>query len=365
MRLRIITNSKEHSKVLEQELQQRGFETEIAAAGNPTNHADIEIDLWECGLEEALQKAAELAQVNDTVAYVAPRALDSAANLVPEVVAPAMSETEPLVEAFHTEPALQSGAPAGHPTEFELLVSELETAMPDLVPASESSGPLFETAAPDEPLSDWPIWTPPVDGHPSHPGPEIEISSENVVPVTQTTYALASQGMVWRSPVSFWRSLWQQLGCNEQVFWRTATATAALALVSLVGVALFHRFSPLPAQMVPQASEMLPAPHGLQGVATERTENPKPTADSAVPGTMLKRAAIHASANNGDEADLVAPDTLVHYDSTRVSTGSRKHSGNLHGDALAEDTVVHLERHPASPATAPKEPDIKHYSDLK
>lgn len=343
MLARIVTSSTAQSEQLEQELRRQGYEVETVAAGTVSEGpADLEIDLREYTVEEALRKAEEIAGAENLPVFIASGAFHEAPD--------AALQPAPMQQAA------EFPLPASQPSELQELISELETVMPQLEPPGENSA--WAMASEAEPLSDWPIWQPPLAEVAPEPAPETSLDPAGEPNITPA-YAMSPDAVVVRSRVSFWNSVREQLPMSEKMFWRTAIGVASLAVVALVAVALFHRFSPLPAQVSSQAVEIT-AP-----AVAAPTAEPKPASQPLSPG-VLKPAVIHSPVSYSQEADVVAPDSVVHYgnDSKASPRHSSRHTSDH--DIVAQDTITRYNKQPnASTTSAAQDSEVKRYSDLK
>jgi hypothetical protein len=94
---------------------------------------------------------------------------------------------------------------------------------------------------------------------------------------------------------------------SHKIFWRTATAVAMMAVLSLLLGASFHRLSPLPGGLALSSEGV------QQQVPFRRTQSRVP---SSAPKTMVEP--LHRSTFSS-EADLVAKDTVVRYSAHSVT----------------------------------------------
>jgi hypothetical protein len=211
----------------------------------------------------------------------------------------------------------------------------------------------------DELLSDWPIWQPAGDETQAasvQPPEPVPLATNSPA----TRYTMPPDAVVVRSRVSFWQSLRQQLPASERLFWRTATGTAAIAVMALLAIVLYHRFSPLPAQASPAAVQNEAAAHpGVAPTALAADSKPLIEKSATAPENLLKPAAIQAN-------EVVAPETVVRQNKLAEHPLQPVKRLASASEVIAPDTVVRFHKQAiAAPAVSAQDGEIKHYSDLK
>jgi hypothetical protein len=189
-----------------------------------------------------------------------------------------------------------------------------------------------------EPISDWPIW---------HPLAEVEIPADSPVPqslVKEPIFAapltsraktvsrdqgpqvvpLMQNAVPVRPNTYRQRILQKRVFQNDEVFWKTATVLAMVAVAALLVGASANRFSPLPANLVQRSIEaQQPVPFEKAGIA--------PLAAHDRAGDRLVRTKPRRPAAAGHpESDMVAEDTVVRYNNKRPPSShvqARKNAG--------------------------------------
>ena len=322
--------------------------------------------------------------------------IDSAEYLVtqPEAIAdvPAIVQADPILlvetEAISDlQPETIVEAPAIADVE-EVWLAELEGAS-EIQPE-----PVVETSAilqadvsviETEPLSDWPIWHPlaeaeiPTDSLVSQSlvkelalaaaltsrtktdlrdqAPQVVPLMQNAVPVRPNTYRQ--------------RILQKRVLQNDEVFWKTATVLAMVAVAALLVGASANRFSPLPANLVQRSIEaQQPVPfEKARIVPTLPLDAGNKMGDAELPpahGSGVAR--FHPAFAIEPATPRIVPQAAHDRASDRLlRTKPRRpaSAGHAESDTVAEDTVVRYnKRPPASHTQAQKNAGVKQYSDL-
>jgi hypothetical protein len=400
---RIIASTATDCGDLETELRARGFEIQkIGPEENPAQPADLEISLEEYPVEEVLGRAAEAAQANDVSVFIAPGAITdaprpmqvirlqpgvsmaSAPSVVEEIHLNALAEpaleapkaqpmeAEPVLNLSQEElPAVLASTPVAMPlSEFQELVAELESVVPaieqpvaqDDAEALSSEVPGEEVIAEDfaepalsvmedtdsweeEPVSDWPLWNPPLNDDLVEPvvlQHDLAASAAGepspVAPASERS-PLMTRWFAGISPLA------ARLGADRRLFWRLATVSGIVAVTLVLFGASWHRRSPLPAQLTPaaQASAPLPA-EAVTPASHVNVQQPDRSSDAPLP--LKQVVARRRLTDYADEANLVAPDTVVRFDRPAAKVvpkrmARRKPMPRRSGqDIVAKDTVV-------------------------
>src|SRR5256884_1259515 len=234
-----------------------------------------------------------------------------------------------------------------------------------------------------EPTSDWPIWHPLAEAEipaqdslvpealvkepaPAVPltsrskiafkeqGPQVVPLMQNAVPVRPNTYRQ--------------RLLQKAIVQNDEVFWKTATALAMVAVAALLVGASANRFSPLPANVVQRSIEaQQPVPFEKARIvpALPLDAGNKIGALPSAQGSDVAR--FHPALAIEPAAPRIVPETADRANDRLLRTKPRHHSaGHLESDMVAEDTVVRYDKKhpPASHTQAQKNSGVKQYSDL-
>lgn len=217
-----------------------------------------------------------------------------------------------------------------------------------MYPEAEFAQPepmVLPSAAEDD--SDWPIWQPAKEDEQTPPA-KVEVPAIQSPILTEQVAALRNFGKRFLAAAQAHRIL-----LDDRLFIRTATLTAAMAILLLVIGVTAHRFSPLPARILhgsSQASQSVPFHRPAAAPALTAAGEVVP-AEAAEPGTLhVTIASAHSRARQ----------------SSRPAVNS-SHSNNSGNDYVAEDTVVRYHQHlkRTLPETAKKEARVKYYTDLK
>ena len=313
--------------------------------------------------------------------------------------APAVVELEPVplveTQAMETQPEVIAEAPA--------IIELEEVSRSEAEAVSETRHqPLFETTpvilqedvsvVKTEPTSDWPIW---------HPLAEPEIATQNsplpksvvkepvfAVPLTNRAKPVFNeqlpqvvplmQNAVPVRPNTYRQKILQkQVLQNDEVFWKTATVLAMVAVAALLVGASVNRFSPLPANVMQRSIEaQQPVPFEKARIVPALPLDAKigaselpSTRGSDVVGLHPALAVEPASPRIVPESDDRANDRLVRVKprSSEPHPPSATHhsAGPAESDMVAEDTVVRYNKRPAAAHTqAQKNAGVKQHSDL-
>ena len=123
---------------------------------------------------------------------------------------------------------------------------------------------------------------------------------------------------------------------SHEIFWRTATALAMTAALSLLLGASFHRLSPLPVGLALSSEGV------QQQVPFQRTQ-------SRVMLPSAPKALVEPKRHRSSEADLVAKDTVVRYNAYSVTArvqGQNKPGGQ---PRTTKETIAFAQKAPAKP----------------
>jgi hypothetical protein len=237
-----------------------------------------------------------------------------------------------------------------------------------------------------EPTSDWPIWHPlaeaeiPADSLVSQSlvkepvlaapltsraktvlkeqGPQVVPLMQNAVPVRPNTYRQ--------------RILQKRVVQNDEVFWKTATVLAMVAVAALLVGASANRFSPLPANVVQRSIEaQQPVPFEKVRVAPTLSLDAGNKIGApqlpAARGSDIAR--FHPALAIEPATPKIVPEAAdrANDNDRLVRAKPRRHSaGHPESDMVAEDTVVRYDKKhpPASHTQAQKNSGVKQYTDL-
>jgi hypothetical protein len=348
---RIITDFVDDSLELTMQLRARGFQVETVAPDQvPNEPADLEVRLEECFPEDVLKKAGEGKESEDLRVFVAPGALDESARpirvipLVPQgIEGPA--PTAALARALRKAPVelpLLDGAAESEVVMAAVVPTPLAAALPT------TSGPLTVTERPQAKVIALPK-------HPDIPHvpelPWIPQVPERVEPMnlaSATTPTVAVRKVPYKIAVR-----------TGPKFWRTASVTAALVVLTGLLIAIVRLQPQLPAE-------------GLQPgtVTVQPAWLPAPPSVSAVPAwnPPLARSASQPVAARAKKA--VRPPRPDSARAGGVVESARKPQPRHHPVTLpdegiiAEDTVVFYDhRSPVPAAKGPVQAGVKRYSD--
>jgi hypothetical protein len=231
-----------------------------------------------------------------------------------------------------------------------------------------------------EPTSDWPIWHPLAETEvPSHdavvPQPLFK-ERARAVPLTNRAKTVVKEQLPQVVPLMLnavpvrpntyrQRILQKPVVQNDEVFWKTATVLAMVAVAALLVGASANRFSPLPANVVRSIETQQPAPFEKTRIVpalaldagnkmgTELPPGHGPDVARFHPALAIEPAAPRIARERANEPLVRAkpqPRSAGHPESTMV----------------AEDTVVRYDKKhpPASHTQAQKNSGVKQYTDL-
>jgi hypothetical protein len=381
---RIITNSVDGSLELSMQLRARGFQVETVAPDQiPNEPVDLEVRLEECFPEDVLNKAGQGKGAEDLWVFVAPGALDESARpirvipLVPQVIegpAPTGAVTRALRKAPVELPLLE---PEDDPILSELAQSQAHAlqvdpqsqihvagqnhggAEPEVVmaavvptplaaPLPTTSGPLTVAERPQAKVIALPKH-PDIPHVPDLPWiPEVPERVEPMNLASATTPTVAVRKVPYEIAVR-----------TGPKFWRTASVTAALVVLTGLLIAIVRLQPQLPAEglqpgTVTVQPAWLPAPQSVSAVPAWN----QPLARSASqPVAARAKKAVRPPRPNSARAGGVV-------ESARKPQ-PRHHPVTLRDDGIiAEDTVVFYDRRTSVPAVkGPAQAGVKRYSD--
>jgi hypothetical protein len=375
---RIITDFVDDSLELTMQLRARGFQVETVTPDQvPNEPADLEVRLEECFPEDVLKKAGQGKETEDLRVFVAPGALDESARpirvipLVPQVIegpAPTAAVARALRKAPvelplrepEDDPILRELAPSqAHAIlqvdpQSQIHVAESEVVMAAVVPTPWAA-PLPTTSGP-APVAERPQAK--VIALPKHPDiphvpdlpwiPEVPERVEPMNLASAMTPTVAVRKVPYKIAVR-----------TGPEFWRTASVTAALVVLTGLLIAIVRLQPQLPAE-------------GLQPgtVTVQPAWLPAPPSVSAVPARNqpLARSASQPVAARAKKA--VRPPRPDSARAGGVVESARKpqprhHPVTLRDEGIiAEDTVVFYDhRSPVPAAKGPVQAGVKRYSD--
>jgi hypothetical protein len=260
------------------------------------------------------------------------------------------------------------------PSELEALAAKLATAAPETpepVTESEAAEAVSieipsediveeEVAEPalsvmeeadfdDEPVSDWPIWNPPLNDEIVEP---VVLQHELAASAPAESNRAEPGGTrpeLVAKVVGLMSSARSRLAHDRKLFWRVATVTGIAAVSILLFGAAWHRRSPLPTQLNPAAQATSPATADSSPLTPASHVDSEPLdRDQAAPLPVKQVVKRHRTTSYADEENLIAPDTVVRFDhpanrqpSKRVTRSARRKPARASGnDIIAKDTVV-------------------------
>jgi hypothetical protein len=176
--------------------------------------------------------------------------------------------------------------------------------------------------------------------------PETVRQASSLQPALRVTRAEVEALQPSRTQVHFLKTVGKQILPSDELFWKTATVVALIAVSALLLAATVHRFSPLPASLsrpvdvIPRsgppqkhlttvpaqscagdtetgATKLSPAKTAAQPTPTVASE---PAANRTKPASPQK-STVKPHRIHNEEADVVAEDTVIRYGP--VSTAPR------------------------------------------
>lgn len=366
---RIITDSADDSLELSMQLRARGFLVETVPPGEvPSTPADLEVRLEECASEDVVSRAATK-DSEDLWVFVAPGALDE--SMRPMRVIPLYPQIEPRVPRLvvqRAEAAAPNQVRARQPEDDPILL-ELEQAKPRMAePISITSLPQKNeaTAADVPPVLQEPAIVP----APSPLQAKAEEVPAKIVALPKKNESQKRSGTPrapekWRIPEVPERAKILVAGLDAKPriparktaykialrinpgFWRTASVTVALAVLTCLLVIMVGLQPPVPAS-ASQAGKMersaFTAAPATGTASVAKRSSPPATSIASARGTHVPSVEKKAPPN--------AP-----------KIQRRQHSAPDEG-IIAEDTVVFYDRHTAPSAAKRLAPAPKRYSDI-
>jgi hypothetical protein len=388
----------EEDVVLPREYSEESLSTPISEPVSEAPLAASEIEeYWETAPEEVIDVPAIVEP--EAVSLAEAEAISPAPETVAEIPAAVELEPEPVslmeVQVIETQPELIAGAPAGMEpdavplAQIEVVSETLPQSLPETTPAIlQEDFSLVKT----EPTSDWPIW---------HPLAEPEIAAQNAPlptsPVKEPAFAvpLASrakavfkdqspqvvplmQNAVPVRPNTYRQKILQkQVLQNDEVFWKTATVLAMVAVAALLVGAAANRFSPLPANVMQRSIEaQQPVPFEKARIIPALPldakigtgELPSTRGSDVVrlhPALAVEPAAPRIVPESDDRSNQRLVRVKPRSTAPRPPSATHHPAGPAESDMVAEDTVVRFNKRPAAPhSQAQKNAGVKQYTDL-
>jgi hypothetical protein len=374
---RIITDSAEDSLELTMQLRARGFQVETVTPNEvPTTPADLEVLLEECTPEDVLNKAAQVRDTEDLWVFIAPGALDESTRpmrvipLVPQVVEAPTASVVVSRAYSHAPVELPFLEPEDDPILAELAQSP-ERALPQVDSqirvATQNGGSVksgvarFATAATPSAAP-----TPTISASPkvaerpplkvvTLPKAPREIWQIPEVPERVEPMNLASTAM----PTSVARKSPYQIAFRTgPEFWRTASVTAALVVLTGLPIAIVRLQPHLPAVGLRPGT-----------ITTQPALFPSPQTASTIPvlSQPLNRSAQPVATKAKKAVRPGRSESAI----VNGAVGNAKNVGprqrpvpSRDEGIIAEDTVVFYDRRPVpAPTKAARQPGVKQYSD--
>lgn len=284
---------------------------------------------------------------------------------IPEVEAATVAQTgtpelkELLLELESVISGIDASAGVEAPKQAEASVTAQTPVESE--PVLESEAAVLESAPP----SDWPIWTPPVNE--DVPSRLVEVQPQLQVPEAAPrrralqAFMLASgtAAQIRNKSAIAIGAVHRRMVSDQRVFWGAAVTVGVFAVFGLLLGAAFHRVSPLPAQVSSEEGQIESLSLPAQNTVSPVIPKTLPQSVSVSVSSPLKPASIRKPDRVENDADLIAPDTVVRY-VTRDRIAAPKRSAKVarprtsthhHADTdvVAEDTVTHFD-HPAGVA---------------
>jgi hypothetical protein len=365
---RIITDSADDSLELSMQLRARGFHVESVPPGEvPSTPADLEVRLEECASEDVVNQAAGKDN-EDLWVFVAPGALDE--SMRPMRVIPLYPQIEPRVPRLlvqRAEAAAPSQVRAREPEDDPILL-ELEQAKPRRAePISIATLPQKNEAkaADMSPVLPKPAVVPapsPLQAKAEEVPPKIvALPKKNDsqkrsdtprapekwrVPEVPERAKILVPGLDAKPSIPARKTAYKIALRISPGFWRTASVTVALAVLTCLLVIMVGLQPPVPASASQVGKTERPAFLAAPATASvAKGSSPPATSIASARGTHVPSVEKKAPPN--------AP-----------KIQRRQHSAPDEG-IIAEDTVVFYDRHKA-PSAAKRLPPapVKRYSDI-
>jgi hypothetical protein len=368
---RIITDSADDSLELSMQLRARGFLVETVPPGEvPSTPADLEVRLEECASEDVVSRAAAK-DSEELWVFVAPGALDE--SMRPMRVIPLYPQIKPRVPGLvvqRAEAPTPSQVRAPEPEDDPILL-ELEQAKPRMAqPISIASLPQKnEATAADVPPRV--LQKPAIVPTPSPLQARAEEVPSKIVALPKKNESQKRSGISrvpekWQIPEVPERAkiLVPGLDAKPSIparktaykialrispgFWRTASATIALAVLACILVIMVGLQPPVPAA-------------ASQVHKTERSAFPLAPATGTA-SVAKRRSPPATSIASGRGTHVASVEKKAAPNAPKIQR--RQHSAPDEG-IIAEDTVVFFDRHTA-PSAAKRLPPapVKRYSDV-
>ena len=231
-----------------------------------------------------------------------------------------------------------------------------------------------------EPTSDWPIWHPLAETEvPSHdavvPQPLFKERARSV-PLTSRAKTVVKEQLPQVVPLMLnavpvrpntyrQRILQKPVVQNDEVFWKTATVLAMVAVAALLVGASANRFSPLPANVVRSIETQQPAPfEKTRIVPALALDAGNKMGAELPPGHGPDVARFHPAL----AIEPAAPRIVRERANERLvrTKPQPRSAGHPESDMVAEDTIVRYDKKhpPASHTQAQKNSGVKQYTDL-
>ncbi len=231
-----------------------------------------------------------------------------------------------------------------------------------------------------EPASNRPIWQPlataenilaeehPAAAFPAEVPAEAVLAEPSAEPIR--LLRLIHNAGSDRNRIRGYRVLCKRIFASDKVFWRTATVAGVAAVAALLLIASVQPQPPVPASLVQSSGD---SPQQVPFAKTKRSAavplRRKKSAPASPQATQAAAAAVTpAAALNPPPANasgVSAGDVTLA--TAKVKSKPRHRSPySSEEDVVAKDTVIRYGNPPATPAApAQKQPEVKHYSDLK
>lgn len=367
---RIITDSADDSLELSMQLRARGFRVETVPPGEvPSTPADLEVRLEECASDDVVSRAAAKGS-EDLWVFVAPGALDE--SMRPMRVIPLYPQIEPRVPRLVVPRAVALTQVRSHQPEDDPILLELEQPKPRLVEPINTAA-LLKTNEAKATDAAPPLQKPavvaagsPVPAKAKVPPKIVALPKRNESPNGNGTKKAAEQwqipdvperakilvpGLEAKPSVPVQKTAYRIALRIGPGFWRTASATGALAVLTCLLVIMVGLQPPAPAAASradkTAQSAVLTAPArgtASTGGVSATKKNSAPAARTAIAGGTLSGPASVEKKG--------AP-----------STAKLQHHSAPDEGIIAQDTVVFYDRHTMPSAVKRLPPPVKRYSD--
>lgn len=350
----------------EEELVAHEFSASVESLPTPISEPVLEVPLAAAEIDPGEYSETQPEGIVEVPAFVQAEAVslvetEAISEIQPETIAEAptvldveevwLQETEAVSQ---TQPEAMAETPAFLQAEVSLIETEPTSDWPIWHPLAEAEVPADSLVS--QSLIKEPVLAAPLTSRGKtvfhEQMPQVVPLMQNAVPVRPNTYRQ--------------RILQKRVVQNDEVFWKTATVLAMVAVAALLIGASANRFSPLPAnvQRSMEAQQPVPFEKAKTVPALSLDAGSKIGATGLPPAHGSDVARFQPALAIEPAAPKIVPESRA---DRLVRVKPRRHSaGQPESDMVAEDTVVRYDKKhpPASHTQAQKNSGVKQYSDL-